>query len=180
MLNDRTTPLPGSFQTLSGVGVNTLTVPSGANMAAHAALIELRRRLAEIADLKRADKILSWDHAVWMPPSGSEARAAQLAALEAVTHERFVDDRIGELLDELEPYGESLPYDSDDACLLRVTRHDWEKARRVPGALMSELAKNGAEAYDAWVRAFDLDPLPFLKAFQEVRLDLDILCSFTH
>jgi carboxypeptidase Taq len=118
-----------------------------------AALPELKRRLAEIADLRRVDKVLSWDQAVWMPPSGSEARAAQLSALEAVTHERFVGDRIGELLDELEPYGASLPYDSDDASLLRVTRRDWEKARRVPTELSAEIAKTRAEAYDAWVKA---------------------------
>jgi carboxypeptidase Taq len=139
-----------------------------------AALAELKRRLAEIADLRRIDKILSWDQAVWMPPSGSEARATQLSTLEAVTHSRFVDDGIGELLDELEPYGASLPYDSNDASFLRVTRRDWEKARRVPTELSAELAKTGAETYDAWVKAREDSDFaafrPWLERMVELRL----------
>jgi carboxypeptidase Taq len=137
-----------------------------------AAFTELRRRLAEIADLRRAEKVLAWDLAVWMPASGSEARATQLSALEAVTHERFVDDRIGELLDELEPYGASLPYESDDASFLRVTRRDWEKARRVPGELMSELAKNGAAAYEAWVKAREASDFEAFRPWLERSLEL--------
>ena len=139
-----------------------------------AALTELKERLTEIADLKRAEKILSWDHAVWMPPSGAEARAAQMAAMDSVVHERFVDDRIGELLDELEPYAASLPHDHADACLIRVTRTDWEKARRVPLALSVEIAKTGAQSYDAWVHARDTSDFarfrPWLERMLELRL----------
>jgi len=137
-----------------------------------AALAELRRRLAEIADLRRAEKILTWDLAVWMPASGSEARAAQLAALETVIHERFVDDRVGELLDELEPYGASLPADSDDARLLQVTRRDWEKTRRVPRELVAALAKNGAEAYEAWVKAREASDFAAFRPWLERGLEL--------
>jgi carboxypeptidase Taq len=137
-----------------------------------AAFTELKRRLAEIADLKRAEKVLSWDLAVWMPPAGSEARAGQLSALEAVTHERFVDDRIGELLEELEPYGASLPYESDDASLLRVTRRDWERARRVPRQLISELAENGATAYEAWVKARTASDFAAFRPWLERSLEL--------
>jgi carboxypeptidase Taq len=137
-----------------------------------AALTELKRRLAEIADLRRVEKILNWDLAVWMPPAGARARGVQLATLERVMHERFVDERIGELLDELEPYGASLPYESDDASLLRVTRHDWEKARRVPADLMSELAKNSAEAYEAWVRARESSDFESFRPWLERGLEL--------
>ena len=139
-----------------------------------AALTELKLRLAEIADLRRIEKVLSWDLAVWMPPSGAAARGAQLSALEAVAHERFVDQRIGELLDELEPYAESLPYESDDAGLLRVTRRDWERARRIPRELLSELAANAATAYEAWVKARDASDFdsfrPHLERSVELRL----------
>src|SRR4029453_9601416 len=82
------------------------------------------------------------------------------------------DERIGELLDELEPYGASLPYESDDASLLRVTRHDWEKARRVPADLMSELAKNSAEAYEAWVRARESSDFESFRPWLERGLEL--------
>jgi len=117
------------------------------------ALAELRRRLAEITDLRRAQGVLYWDLEAWMPPKGTEARAAQLATLESLIHEREKDERIGELLDDLAPYGASLPPDSDDACLLRMTRRDWERASRVPTDLAMELVYALPEAHSAWVEA---------------------------
>ncbi len=92
----------------------------------------LRERLAEIADVSRAAGVLGWDQRVTMPPLGTEARAEALATLGRIAHERFTDAETGRLLDRLAPLEESLPYDSDDASLIRVTRRDWEKERRVP------------------------------------------------
>ena len=66
---------------------------------------------------------------------GRRRRAERLATLEQIAHERFSDERTGELVDGLSDLEASLPHDSDDACLIRVTRRDWEKARRVPSEL---------------------------------------------
>jgi carboxypeptidase Taq len=117
------------------------------------ALAELKDRLAKLTDLRRAEGVLAWDMQVFMPPGGAPTRAAQLATLEEVIHERIVDDRFGELLDELEPYAASLPHDSDDACLIRVARRDWDRARRVPSELAAENAQAMAESYTVWVTA---------------------------
>lgn len=117
------------------------------------ALAELKERLGKLTDLRRVESVLVWDMTVSMPPGGQSSRAAQLATLEAVIHDQHVDDRLGELLDELEPYGATLDYDADDACLIRVARRDWEKARRVPTELAADLAQAGAQSYEAWVKA---------------------------
>ena len=117
------------------------------------ALAELKERLAKLTDLRRTEGVLAWDMQVFMPPGGGPTRGAQLATIEEVIHERLVDDRLGELLDELEPYAESLPYDSDDACLVRVARRDWDRARRVPAELAAEMAQTAADSYAVWVTA---------------------------
>ena len=78
-----------------------------------------------------------------MPPGGHPARAEALATLSRVAHEKFVDDEIGRLLERLRPLEESLEYDSDDASLIRVTRRDWEKQRRVPTELRTEMTRAG-------------------------------------
>jgi carboxypeptidase Taq len=139
-----------------------------------AALAELKQRLGEIADLRRAERMLVWDMSVLMPPSGADARAAQLGALERVAHERFVDERIGELLDELEPYAADLPHDADDACLVRVTRSDWEKARRVPAELSAEIAKARAEAFEVWVAARESSDFEAFRPTLEHMLELKL------
>jgi carboxypeptidase Taq len=114
---------------------------------------ELRRRLAEVVDLVRVSRLAGWDQQVMMPRGGGAARAEQLATLRAVIHERFTDDRIGELLEELRPFEESLPAESDEASLVRVARMDYEKARRVPTELAAELARAASQGHERWLEA---------------------------
>src|SRR4051812_34629116 len=91
--------------------------------------------------------LLAWDQEVVMPPAGGEWRAQQRATVERLAHERFVDDRVGELLEAASP-------ESDlDEDLLRVSRRDFDKARRVPAELVEELAHAASTGHDAWVRA---------------------------
>jgi carboxypeptidase Taq len=132
----------------------------------------LRVRLAELSDLGKAAGVLGWEQRVSMPPAGAEARADQLATLTRIRHERFVDDEVGRLLERLRPLEESLPYDSDDASLVRVTRRDWEKARRVPTALAEERTRAAALGQQAWVEARRNDDyaafLPYLRTNLEL------------
>jgi carboxypeptidase Taq len=114
---------------------------------------ELKGRLAEIHDLRRTMELLFWDQTVMMPPGGGAVRGAQLTTLDRIAHEKFVADEIGRLLDGLASYEESLDYDSDEASLIRTTRRDWEKARRVPPELAAEMTGAAAEAHDVWAKA---------------------------
>jgi carboxypeptidase Taq len=134
---------------------------------------ELRRRLAAIDDLRRAAGILGWDQRVTMPALGAEARAETLATLQRIAHEQFVGDEIGRLLDRLAGLEEEHPYDSDEASLVRVTRRDWEKARRVPASLRAEMTLEAARGHEAWVaarRESDFASfLPFLRRNVELK-----------
>jgi len=116
-------------------------------------LSTLRERLAEISDLQRSLGVLGWDQKVTMPPGGHPARAEAMATLGRIAHARFVDDEIGRLLERLRPLEESLDYDSDDASLVRVTRRDWEKQRRVPTELRAEMIRAGALGNQIWIEA---------------------------
>jgi carboxypeptidase Taq len=109
---------------------------------------------------------------VWMPPGGGEARSRQLATLATISHERSVSDRIGELLDEVEPWAAARPYDDLDACLVRLARHDWEKARRVPTAWMAEFSEAQARSYQAWVTAREDDDFASFRPWLERMLEL--------
>jgi carboxypeptidase Taq len=142
-------------------------------MATDGSLQALRERLAEGHDLRSAAGVLGWDQRVMMPPLGTEARAEALATLGRIAHERFVDPEVGRLLDDLVPLEESLPYDSDDASLIRVTRRDWEKARRVPADLRVEMTRAAARGHHAWVEARRNDDfasfLPYLHENVELK-----------
>src|ERR1051325_8191327 len=102
---------------------------------------ELRTRLAEVAGLSKAAELLRWAEHVMMPPRGAGGRAEQLATLNRIAHDRFVDPAVGRLLDELADVEETHGHDSFEASLVRVTRRDWEKERKIPSALRAELTR---------------------------------------
>src|SRR3954447_15554976 len=115
--------------------------------------VELKERLAEVWDIGKAASILAWDQQTKMPPAGAPGRAEQLATLGRIAHDRVTDPAVGRLLDDLQGFEESQPYDSVEASLVRVTRHDWEKARRVPSDLRAELTRSAALALPVWAEA---------------------------
>ncbi|HEU5206947.1 MAG TPA: carboxypeptidase M32, partial [Gaiellaceae bacterium] len=132
----------------------------------------LKERLAEISDLARAVGVLAWDQKVVMPPGGHPARAEAMATVGRIAHEKFTDVEIGNLLERLRPLEESLDYDSDDASLIRVTRRDWEKQRRVPTELRTEMIRAAAQGNQVWIEARATNDFPkFLPVLQR-NLDL--------
>ena len=111
----------------------------------HPKLQQLKARLTEIDDLESAAAVLGWDQATYMPPGGAPAHARQMATLERLAHEKFTDSAIGRLLEELRSYEEGLPYDSDDAALIRVTRREYERAVKVPPAFVAKFSAHCRE-----------------------------------
>ncbi len=117
------------------------------------ALTELRRELAQITDLRTAARVLEWDQLVMMPRGGAATRGDHLATVGRLAHELFVRDEIGELIETAASQLDGAGPDSDEACLVDVTRRDWEKARRVPPDLQAEMTKLASEAVEAWAVA---------------------------
>ena len=116
-------------------------------------LQRLKEILGEVSDLGRAGAVLAWDQETFMPPGGVENRADQLTTLERLSHSRFTADDVGALLDAAEGEVARLPFDSDDASLVRVTRRDYEQARKLPLELVGEIARAGATARPVWEKA---------------------------
>jgi carboxypeptidase Taq len=106
--------------------------------------------LAEIADIKHAESVLDWDSRVSMPHAGAQARAEASAALTRLSHERFVSDEVGQLLEELTSAEDR---DSVEAALVRVTRREWDRAHRVPTDLAGEMSHASGVAVAAWDEA---------------------------
>jgi len=135
-------------------------------------LQKLRSHLIEINDLKSAAALLSWDQSTYMPPGGAAARARHLATLRRLAHEKFTDPTIGKLLEDLRPYEESLPYDSDEASLIRVTRREYERAVKVPPSFMAQLSSHTAETYQVWAEARPTNDFAVVQPYLEKTLDL--------
>jgi carboxypeptidase Taq len=133
---------------------------------------QLKVRLLEIDNLEKANAVLQWDQATYMPPGGAEARGRHCATLARLAQEQFTDPAIGKLLDELQPYADSLPYDSDEASLIRVTRRNYERMLKVPAEFVGELSSHNTQTYQVWSKARPANDFASLRPLLEKTLDL--------
>jgi carboxypeptidase Taq len=108
---------------------------------------ELMGRLAEVSDLQSASTLLAWDQEICMPPAGAAARSELRATVGRLGHERFIDERVGELL------AAARPRDEIEADVVRIVGRDYEKSRRVPTELVAEMTRAAATARTAWAKA---------------------------
>jgi carboxypeptidase Taq len=135
-------------------------------------LQELKRHLLEISDLSSAYAVLNWDQSTYMPPQGATYRSRQQALLVRLAQERAVNPAIGRLLDDLRPHEESLPYEHDDAALIRVARRNYELAIKVPPAFVGRLVEHAGNTYVAWTQARPANDFKGIAPMLEKTLDL--------
>lgn len=103
----------------------------------------------EAATLSSVAHLLGWDQETYMPSGGTAARAEQSALLAGLLHERNTSERLGELISACES-DSAVQADGDAAANVREMRRDYDKATKLPGDLVRELANVGSRAQDAW------------------------------
>ncbi|AFZ29008.1 Carboxypeptidase Taq [Gloeocapsa sp. PCC 7428] len=138
----------------------------------HPKLQELKTRLSEINDIESAASLLYWDQATYMPPGGAAARGRQLATLRHIAHTKFTDPAIGQLLEDLSSYETSLPPDSDEASLIRVTRRDYERAVKIPADFTARFSQHSTETYEVWAKARSANDFAAVQPYLEKTLEL--------
>ena len=100
-----------------------------------------------------------------MPRGAAEQRAEEMAAMEAVLHERRTDPRIGEWLDGAEAEIE----DEEDARVLELIGRDFRRQSRIPARLATELARLTSLAQGIWAEARSTeDVASFIPTLSEI------------
>ncbi len=114
---------------------------------------ELTSLIREASTLGSVGSLLGWDQETYMPPAGGPARGEQAALIARLTHELHTSARVGELLSACESDTDLMQDGTESAANVRAMRRDYDKATRVPGSLVAELARTGSEAQDIWKHA---------------------------
>lgn len=105
----------------------------------------------ELRDLAGLLGLATWDQETYLPPRGQAARASQLSTLQGISHERLVDPRLGEALERAEPASD------DERAMVRVLRHERERAVKLPARLVKALALAQSNALAGWRTAREED-----------------------
>ncbi len=134
-------------------------------------LKKLKKRLVEIDDLNNAIALMSWDQMTYLPAAGAEARGRQMATLTKIAHKKAMAAAIGKLLDKLRPFTQTLPYDSNDASLIRLAQRNYDQATKIPPQLWAEFTAHRAVAYQTWAAARPKNDFAAVRPFLEKTLD---------
>jgi len=113
-------------------------------------LSELKRRYAEVHDLRMAAAVLHWDQEVLMPPKGARGRGEQLSTLASLGHRLFTSADFGRLL---EACAQAEHAAADDALTVGEMAYDHARATKLPEAFVAEFTEAQSAAYHAWVKA---------------------------
>jgi carboxypeptidase Taq len=135
------------------------------------AIEQLRNHLAEIHDLKNASHVLGWDQQTYMPPGGGEARAHAIGTLERLSHEKFASEDTARLLDAAESEAQNFDADSDEAALVRVTRRDYEKSRKLPDEFVAAWSGDAIRSNEVWRHARHANDFAAFQPHLEKMLD---------
>jgi carboxypeptidase Taq len=133
-------------------------------------LIEQTRRISYLGD---ASGVLGWDQQVTMPEGGTPARAKQLSALSAVSHDLLTADEYEAALKATEDVVDDL--DRRQQANVREIRRNYDRTADIPGDLVQELSETTTENQEIWQQAkadddFDLFA-PRLEKLRDLSID---------
>lgn len=138
---------------------------------ARAAYEALLKDLRETAVLASAGAVLAWDQETQLPPRGASLRADQLAALSGLVHERRTRPEVQEWLATAEA-DPDLRNDPDASANLREIRRDLDRALKLPGSLVREIAQTAALSQRAWRDAREASDFGSFAPWLEKSFDL--------
>lgn len=133
---------------------------------------QFKQIITEVTDLAHAEAVLGWDQQVYMPRGGAEDRGSILETLASLGHRTFTSKALGDLIEKLKPYAETLDPDSIDACLIKRVAEDYAKATKVPTEWVAEFARVTTIAQMEWQNAREKDDFELFRPHLEKIVEL--------
>ncbi len=101
-------------------------------------------RMQELRDLSGLIGLATWDQETYLPKKADVARAAQLSTLQGLYHERLIDPKVADWLDD------AAPKTADETAMVRVLRRERERSIKIPAQMVKALAEAQSLALSAW------------------------------
>ncbi|MCS7074732.1 MAG: carboxypeptidase M32, partial [Bacteroidia bacterium] len=106
---------------------------------------QLKLHCQQIADIRAATALFSWDQEVMMPIGGGPRRARQIGTLAGI-HHRYIMD-IEPLLSAAEKQHGLSELEQKN---IQQIRRDFDRAKKIPQSLVIQIAQSASEANYAW------------------------------
>ena len=111
---------------------------------------QYKTQLQKIADVKYASAVLQWDQETYLPAKGGDIRGQQIATLNELAHEKFTDDKLGALLQELLSKDD---LSDNQQRNVELSWYDYQKSKKLPSAFVRKMSEAVNKSFHAWIQA---------------------------
>ncbi len=135
-------------------------------MNSYEQLCELHRKASVLGSVQA---LLGWDQETYMPAGCAPARSEQAAEMASLVHQRRTSAELGDLIASCES---AMPADAGEARNIEQMRRDYDRLTKLPDDLVSELARVGSQAQEAWKAARAADDFEAFQPWLEQMMSL--------
>ncbi len=111
---------------------------------------QYKTTLQKIADIKYASALLQWDQETYLPPKGAEIRGRQIATLNELAHEKFTDEKLGSLLNELVNKDDLTAHEKRN---VELSLYDFNKNKKLPSSFVRQMSEAVNKSFHTWIQA---------------------------
>jgi carboxypeptidase Taq len=108
------------------------------------------RKMRLVADVKNANAVLQWDQETYLPAKGAALRGQQISTLSEISHRLFIEDELGQLLQELLSRGD---LSIEQKRNIEKTNEDYLKARKYTSEFVRTLSEQINKAFHSWIES---------------------------
>ncbi len=114
---------------------------------------ELKKRLQDISHLSSVLALLCWDQEVYMPKKGADRRAASIAELNGIIHNKFLAIDSDGLLTKLKKELDENKLKGKDVVIVTEVWRNFEREKKLPEEFVREIAETVSRAQGVWAEA---------------------------
>jgi carboxypeptidase Taq len=137
------------------------------------------QQLQKISDVNHSGAVLTWDQEVNMPEKGAEFRARQLATLAGISHEMFISEDFGTLLQKL---SKNKKLSQEQARNIEESLKIYKRDKKFTTTFIEERSKAISNAFTSWAKAKEESNYslfaPYLKKVVEIAREECIIIGF--
>ena len=111
---------------------------------------DYQSHMRKVADVRFSSALLQWDQETYLPPKGAVIRAQQIATLSEIGHELFIDEQLGNVLQELLSRGDISSVQKRNT---ELSWEDYTRQKKFTPAFVRELSETVSRSFHSWIDA---------------------------
>ena len=111
--------------------------------------LQYQSHLQKIADVKYSAAVLQWDQETYLPAKGAEFRARQLATLNELAHEMFVNEKTRNILQE----ALSSDLDAEQKRNVELSLEDYTRLKKLTPEFVRTMSETVSASFYSWIEA---------------------------